>query len=184
MESDDTASSSADSNRYGFKSLERRSYRHNTARKKGRRLQGPGPFLPAASIIKQGVKQQVHISAFSSGNMGLRTVDRPPTPNLFGHLPMSLVKVLSDPSADVQQFARQTTFPSHGPTSFPVCSFNGAAGLASSGSVSWVNAGGIEPGTTPRLASPTAERHLASLLQQLRRERYTEFLFLLHGVEA
>lgn len=112
-------------NRYGFKSLERRSYRHNTARKKGRRLQGPGPFLPAASIIKQGVKQQVHISAFSSGNMGLRTVDRPPTPNLFGHLPMSLVKVLSDPSADVQQFARQTTFPSHGPTSFPVCSFNG-----------------------------------------------------------
>ncbi|KAH7951298.1 hypothetical protein HPB52_007724 [Rhipicephalus sanguineus] len=120
--------------------------------------------------------------------MGLKTTERPPTPGFLDCSPKTLADVL-EPSPALRDRS--------GLPQFFMIQGSGAgdiAGIAGTRSVSAAvpdtrshptdNAGncgdrswdGRPWGTTgarpsPRLASPTAERHLASLLQQLRRER-------------
>ncbi|KAL3209738.1 hypothetical protein MRX96_009133 [Rhipicephalus microplus] len=120
--------------------------------------------------------------------MGLKTTERPPTPRDSStvHPRLSLRYLNHLP-------ARQDRSVPH----YSMLQGSGAGGVTGAWSVSPAvpdtrsretdNAGntcggrspwdGLARGTTgasrtsPRLASPTAERHLASLLQQLRRER-------------
>ncbi|KAL1486793.1 hypothetical protein MTO96_031206 [Rhipicephalus appendiculatus] len=118
--------------------------------------------------------------------MGLKTTERPPTPGFLDCSPKTLADVL-EPSPAPQDRS--------GLPQFSMLQRSGAGGVAGTRSASAAvpdtrshptdNAGncggrswdGLPRGTaganrpSPRLASPTAERHLASLLQQLRRER-------------
>ncbi|CAN7983166.1 unnamed protein product [Ixodes hexagonus] len=169
-----TSSSSTESSHQNYKVLERRIYRHNTARKRERHLRNQETRPTKTGTLESLSNQQPLARIFASTNMGLKSVDRPPTPSLFGNPNMSLVNVLGDPSVNVEHFVRPASFKVGGAMGFSPCPLKtsaeaGAASPAPSKGVPGESRTERRP--TPRLSSPTAERHLASLLQQLRRER-------------
>lgn len=173
-----TSSSSTESSYYhNYRVLERRVYRHNTARKRGRHSKNQGTRSTEARTLERSPNQQALAGIFASRSMGLKSVDRPPTPSLFGNPAMSLVSVLGDPSVNVEHFVRPASFRVGGAANFPPCPIKAAAAAAAGAASPALSKGVIsgepraERRSTPRLSSPTAERHLASLLQQLRRER-------------
>lgn len=119
-------------------------------------------------------------------NMGLKTAERPPTPVLLDCSPKKLADVLNQTPV-LEQTDCHNDF-----LGIPAklgSSRDGDAGVSvpeptSRSSLPAGDGGGDGGGcrlgerphrtavrAPPRLASPTAERHLASLLQQLRRER-------------
>lgn len=119
--------------------------------------------------------------------MGLKTAERPPTPVLLDCSPKTLADVLNQtPTLEKTDCHNDAFGTSAKLRSSPDGGDSGARREAvpePASSRSGVPAGvgvdgriGEQPHraatrAAPRLASPTAERHLASLLQQLRRER-------------
>ncbi|KAL3179817.1 hypothetical protein MRX96_037796 [Rhipicephalus microplus] len=99
--------------------------------------------------------------------MGLKTTERPPTPGFLDCSP----KTLAEGSGAGGVTGAWSVSPAVPDTRSRETD---NAGNTCGGRSPW---DGLARGTTgasrtsPRLASPTAERHLASLLQQLRRER-------------
>ncbi|CAN7941716.1 unnamed protein product, partial [Ixodes pacificus] len=172
-EVEDTSSSSTESSHHNYKILERRIYRHNTARKRGRhlRIKETRSTEETRTCLSN---QQAFAGIFASRNMGLKSVDRPPTPSLFGNPAMSLVSVLGDPSVNVEHFVRPASCRVGRAANFSPSPVKAAAAAAAASPVPLKGIPGepkAERRPAPRLSSPTAERHLASLLQQLRRER-------------
>lgn len=121
--------------------------------------------------------------------MGLKTAERPPTPVLLDCSPKTLADVLNQTPMMEQADCHNDAFGTSAKLRSSRDGGDSGARLVSvpgpTSSRSSVPAGdGVGVGgrlgerphraatrAAPRLASPTAERHLASLLQQLRRER-------------
>lgn len=104
--------------------MERRIYRHNTARRRGRHLRNKETRSTedARTCL---LNQQAFAGIFASRNMGLKSVDRPPTPSLFGNPAMSLVSVLGDPSVNVEHFVRPASCRVGSAANFSPCPVKG-----------------------------------------------------------
>ncbi|XP_042142092.1 uncharacterized protein LOC120836365 [Ixodes scapularis] len=128
-EAEDTSSSSTESSHHNYKVLERRIYRHNTARRRGRHLRNKETRSTedARTCL---LNQQAFAGIFASRNMGLKSVDRPPTPSLFGNPAMSLVSVLGDPSVNVEHFVRPASCRVGSVANFSPCPVKAAAGAS------------------------------------------------------